>query len=342
MLLVIILGAGTHSLAIHYYESFLKSDKIVMEEVVLEKQSRKGLFFPLYYQIITEESYPQWVSRSRFHSIEPGDVIESYGTRDNAYISTPQQVLEISLGLFLTLLLFALFLGSVLGLFLYIAEIPFISNGLAVLSMPWEKRKYEKRKHEKRNQQLKNKRKQSSRKDQKKNKKSNKQGGTILLIIVVPFFFLYATLYTVNMADKLNPFGKVMAEGRVIDKETNSWYQPRMFVETFDLTITFTAKDGEAYQVVKGVSENTFANHDIGSTIDIRYTKRNPYNIFINKLQFSDYHFMIFNIYTVLYYGSLLILLMLAQHYEIMKKGHKMLIKIKQWYSNYRRPKNSA
>lgn len=151
-------------------------------------------------------------------------------------------------------------------------------------------------------------------------KKNRNWLGTGILIVLIPIALIFSTLYTVNLFHKLVPIGQTTVEGHIVDRDFDDNYTKKADYSTYDLTISFTANDGETYQVEKGVTQATFAAHESTSSIDVKYRNNNPYDIFINTKGIGEIVFAIVNVQTMIFLLCLLVFYMLFKFIFIKAK----------------------
>lgn len=271
--------------AIWMYSSFfLSSDKLDAEYYVLEKQSEKGLFLGPRYSVITDnDNGSNFVSKKVFDSLEFGDIIHGHGTDEYGFFTKMDQIYDGSLLILLIIILGFMFIFLLYGC---IVSIPAVERKLKKLEMYRTK------------------------------KKKRNRLGTSILLVILPLALAYSSLYSLNLFYKVVPVGQTFVEGHIIDREFDWNFTPKADYSTYELTIVFTAEDGETYQVKKGVTRATYHNYEYKSSIGLKYRNNNPYDIFIEADSIKEIIGTIANVYTVLYVLCLVTFYLLCRHYK--------------------------
>ena len=108
----------------------------------------------------------------------------------------------------------------------------------------------------------------------------------LVLIILGGAYLIFASTFTINLFDKLNPFGKETAKAEVTFK-TDDFRSLYVDDSRYYLTLDFLA-DGEYIEVTKEVSSRTYSKYTYGDTVEVSYVKRNPYKVFIKQLSILE------------------------------------------------------
>src|SRR5699024_2921070 len=84
---------------------------------------------------------------------------------------------------------------------------------------------------------------------------------------------------------------------------------------SYEITIRFTAEDGEEYQVKKGVTRQTYEKYIEGMPIKIKYRDKNTYNIFVKAKSYYETMMTFFSIYMMLLLLRIFILYLLISYF---------------------------
>lgn len=284
LFILIVLGIILGTTIWMYVNFFHTSDKQVAEYYVLEKQSEKGMFFGPRYTVVTDNNtVGNYVSKEEFDSLEIGDTIKGHETFEYGFFTKMDQIYD---GFFLLLLIFIIGFMFIMLLYGFIISIPAVEQAM-------EKRK-----------------------EQEPRKKKRNWFGLSLLGVILILAIAYTSLYSLNLFHKLVPINQTTTTGQIVDREYDLNIKPRADYSTYELTIVFTAEDGETYQVKKGVTSETYNKY--GNVIDLKYRNKNPYDIFIQTESIGETIGAIMNVSTVIYLLCLLIFYLLFRHF--MKK----------------------
>lgn len=281
LLILFILGFILGVVTWMYYSFYLSPEKEAVEQYVIDKQSEKGLFLAPRYRVITDDSpYGNDVTRKTFDSLEFGDKISGYKTNEYGFFTTLDQLYEGSI-------LLAIFI--VLG-----------TGFLAILSqlltmIPAVERIEAKLKRQRFYMILKN--------------------GFVYSFLAIGFLvmFSYVALYTNNLFHKLVPIGQTEVEGQVIGRDYEFHRSRRGGYSTYDLMITFTAQDGNSYQVKKRVTRSTYDKYEYYASVPLNYRNRNPNDIFIKTESMMELIGTVISWPTLLYGICLIILYFLLR-----------------------------
>lgn len=258
---VVILGAIFGVLVSIYVDDFVKSEREPAEQVVLEKQSKKGLFFGPRYQVITNYDHaPSYVTKKEFEALDLGDKVKGYATNTQHFFTKMDDVFAYSILIFLGLMFGPPLILCLIVLFATIVD---IGRKPTKQDKPRQAQNLRKRK----------------RKVKKKRRKL--EFWMVLLGGFLAIGLVHNGLYTLNLFYKLIPIGQTTVEAKIIDRESDINITSRGNYSTHYLTVLFPAEDGETYRVTKEVSGSTYNKWANESSVEIRYRNKNPYDIFI-------------------------------------------------------------
>jgi len=277
-----------------YFNFFLTPEKEAVQHEIVELQSEKGLFLNPRYQAVIDDGTSHYLSKKEFDSLQVGDHVKGHYTYEYGFFTKWDQIYGSVILIPLMIILPALFGMVAIGMFLSL----FDDDEIKYKDAEGEEAKDEAKK----------------KKDKKKKAKKDWFGYSLLAIVTI-IVIAYTSVYTGNLIHKIIPVGQTEAEGKVMDREKEEKFRASADYSSYELTIRFTAEDGEEYQVKKGVTRQTFEKYIEGMPIKIKYRDKNPYDIFVKTKSFDETMMTFFNIYTMFYLLGIFILYLLISHF---------------------------
>lgn len=261
-----------------YWTLFFQSTEKA-ERYVIEKQSKKGLYFSPRYEIVTDEGeHASYVSKKTFDKLEFGDKITGYETAEYGFYTKLDFIYD-------SFLLVPLIV--VLGFIVMVYTI------LMLMKIPMIDRIFS-----------------------RKEKESSSNWVSLCIIIVYSFCaIVFILLMSNNLLHKVVPIAKTETEGHIVKRDFSENITSKGDYSTFDFTIRFADEKGREYQVNKAVSRSTFNNYEYISSIDVSYRNRNPYDIFIKEESITNYISVLIGVFPLMYALAIYTLYLIYQHY---------------------------